>query len=340
MTTNRTFTRLIAHCAVLLLCTAAGLAHADRAKRWTIVSLGAAGERGSLALKVNNAGDIGGIARLPGGPFGVISHAVTWRNGQRTDVGATLGSPPGQAFSQIDALNESGTFVLNRFDELMTLKDGALTSLGITHAVAKDMNNRGDIVGGFSAPGTIEAGFVLRNGVMHDLGNLGGTFTQANAINDEGTIVGTSSLDARGLRQRPFVFKDGVMRDLGTFGGDMGGAIDINNHGTIVGNAQDPSGRFIAFMTDRSGTLRPFLNLPGHQFAAAINEHGAIVGNADLTSFLYEDGQLTILDDIPGVKGEWLFLFPAAINDRGWIVGTGNRRGGAVEGEAFVLIPR
>jgi hypothetical protein len=44
---------------------------------------------------------------------------------------------------------------------------------------------------------------------------------------------------------------------------------------------------------------------------------------------------VTILED-----PEWWFLIPTAINDRGWIVGTGNRRGGAFTGEAFLLIPR
>jgi probable HAF family extracellular repeat protein len=340
MSENHFFPRFAARCAMLLVCAAASVAYADRAKRWTLVNLGAAGERGSLAVTLNNAGDIGGIARLRGGPFGLITHAVIWRNGVRQDLGTDFGSPPGQGFSQVDTVNDAGTFVLNAPDGLMTYRNGTLTPLGVTGAVAKDINNRGDIVGGYSAPGAVSRAFTLRDGVMHDLGSLGGGFNQANAINDAGTIVGTASLDSQGVQWRPFVFKDGFMRDLGTFGGATGSAIDVNNQGVIVGNAQDASGRFIAFMTDGSGPLRRFVDLPGNQFAAAINQHGAIVGNADLTSFLYEDGELTILDDIPEVKANWFFLFPMAINDRGWIVGTGQRRGGAQDGEAFLLIPK
>jgi probable HAF family extracellular repeat protein len=125
------------------------------------------------------------------------------------------------------------------------------------------------------------------------------------------------------------------MKALGTFGGTGGAARGVNDKGVVVGNAQDSTGRFIAFMTDESGVLRPFLNLPGSQGAAAINQHGAIVGSVNGIGYLYEDGEVTMLED-----PDWFFLFPTAINDRGWIVGTGNRRGGPFTGEAFLMIPR
>jgi probable HAF family extracellular repeat protein len=76
--------------------------------------------------------------------------------------------------------------------------------------------------------------------------------------------VGQSSL-ATGFNLRPFVYKDGVMKDLGTFGGDIGYARDVNNRDVVVGDSRDSTGRFLAFMTDGSGVLRPFLDLPGDQ---------------------------------------------------------------------------
>jgi probable HAF family extracellular repeat protein len=72
--------------------------------------------------------------------------------------------------------------------------------------------------------------FLYRDGVMRDLGTLGGRASHALAINDEGVIVGTASA-ANGVA-RPFVYRDGVMTDLGFSGGFIQGvAWAINNSG-------------------------------------------------------------------------------------------------------------
>jgi probable HAF family extracellular repeat protein len=69
---------------------------------------------------------------------------------------------------------------------------------------------------------------------MIDLGALGGTgYSQANAINNAGTIVGTSN-------GRAFMYKDNQMIDLNTLiepssGIFLTNALDINNQGQIVG---------------------------------------------------------------------------------------------------------
>jgi probable HAF family extracellular repeat protein len=140
---------------------------------------------------------------------------------------------------------------------------------------------------------------------------------------------------------RGFFYQDGVLRELGTFGGDRGGAFDVNNRGDIVGFAQDATGKGIAFITDTSGVLRPVANFPDSSTAWAINDHGAIVGSSDSGAFLVEDGVVTMLAALPAVQAAgWSQLFPLDINDRGWIVGWGWRRGGGFAEEAFVLKPR
>jgi probable HAF family extracellular repeat protein len=321
--------------AAALLCAGASPALAKPSKGWTITSLG-----GEYAATVNNRGDIGGFSRvqLPPDAFPPhVEHAVIWRNGVMQDLGANFGTPPGQASSTVAAVNDRGTFVLKTPDGVMTFRDGLMTPLGFSGAPTA-INNRGAIVGSL-ATATGSTPFLYRDGMVRDLGTLGGAQAQANAVNDRGTVVGFSFL-AHGFQMRPFIYQDGVMKGLGTFGGDLGAASGINNHGVVVGQAQDPSGRFIAFMTDESGVLRPFLNLPGGQSAAAINQRGDIVGSVNGKGYLYSDGKVTILDDLPGVKEGWWFLVPTAINNRGWIVGTGNRRGGAFTGEGFVLVPR
>jgi probable HAF family extracellular repeat protein len=307
----------------------AAVAQAAHPKQWTVLSLG-----GEYASTINNRGDIGGFARVPTPPGSFppsYYHAVIWENGVMQDVGAAFGSPPGQAASNVAAVNDKGTFVLGAPDGVMTLKDGTLTPLGF-RAAPLAINKRGAIAGSLPT-GTGSSPFVYRDGVLQDLGTLGGNFGQALSVNDRGMVVGSSQLADGNFR--PFIYKDGVMKALGTFGGAGGGARGVNNKGVVVGDAQDSTGRFIAFMTDESGVLRPFIDLPGSQTAVAINERGAIVGSANGKGFLYDDGEVTILDD-----PEWWFLIPTAINDRGWIVGTGNRRGGSFTGEAFLLMPR
>jgi hypothetical protein len=46
-------------------------------------------------------------------------------------------------------------------------------------------------------------------------------------------------------------------------------------------------------------------------------------GRANDKAFLYDNGTLIFLDDIPAVRAAgWTFLYPLDINDRGWITAT------------------
>lgn len=73
----------------------------------------------------------------------------------------------------------------------------------------------------------------------------------------------------------------------------------------------------------------------------AINDHGAIIGTFGTidTSFVYDGGVLTMLEQLPVVRdGGWSWLVPTAINDRGWITGYARKDGNTTVG--FVLIPK
>ena len=52
---------------------------------------------------------------------------------------------------------------------------------------------------------------------IKDLGTLGGSFSQANAINATGQIVGSSG--TTGTASRAFMWSGGKMTNLGTLGG-------------------------------------------------------------------------------------------------------------------------
>ena len=80
---------------------------------------------------------------------------------------------------------------------------------------------------------------------MQDLGTLGGNYSQAGAINDNGWIVG--EVVASGSQyQHAFLYTNGVMRDLGIGGaGDnYSTAHSINDNGQIVGGVATNGGQY------------------------------------------------------------------------------------------------
>jgi probable HAF family extracellular repeat protein len=75
---------------------------------------------------------------------------------------------------------------------------------------------------------------------MHlvDLGTLGGDYSQANALNDRGDIVGASNTTVQG-DLHPVVWRGGHIIDLGMTGGLGTSARAVNNRGQVVGCVAD-----------------------------------------------------------------------------------------------------
>jgi probable HAF family extracellular repeat protein len=67
---------------------------------------------------------------------------------------------------------------------------------------------------------------------MQDIGTLGGTSANANAINNNDEMAGRSLLANGAIRA--FKYSEGVMTDLGTLGGASSVAFDINDRGDVV----------------------------------------------------------------------------------------------------------
>lgn len=125
-----------------------------------------------------------------------------------------------------------------------------------------------------------------------DLGTLGGYYTFATAINNAGTVVGSSQTAHQTHGRMPyryivhaFSWKEGRIRDLGTLGGDFSGARAINDWGEIVGVSEldlpYPAGdrHRCAFLYSH-GKMRDLGTLPGNAWSVAtgINAQGKIVG--------------------------------------------------------------
>ncbi len=119
--------------------------------------------------------------------------------------------------------------------------------------------------------------YTIGEGIMQDLGTLGGQRAHVNAINDLGQIVGRS--DTPSGENHAFIWteKDDMV-DLGTFGGSTSNATGINDLGQVVGYSQTATGELRAFLWTELGGMEDLGTLGGsHPHPRGINNQGEIV---------------------------------------------------------------
>lgn len=131
---------------------------------------------------------------------------------------------------------------------------------------------------------------------MVDLGTLGGSYAQAFAINDSGSITGNSEVRSSAtdteaihafLSASPLAAVATGMRDLGTLGGSFsyGMAINANKHVVGYSTVNKVDSRVHAFWFDRNGmkdlgTLSPKSSNPleDQSVALCVSSSDRVVG--------------------------------------------------------------
>jgi probable HAF family extracellular repeat protein len=181
----------------------------------------------------------------------------------------------------------------------------------------------GAIVGESSSANSTH-GFLYRDGVLTDLGTLGGAYSGAYAINSSGLIVGQSTLITGGdVPSHATLWENCQPIDLGTLGGAESFARDINDAGVVVGTssaAGDPVNSHAVLWRDRVIEQLETGGARSSQ-AAAINASGTIVGfgvyhgSPSWHALMWRNGTLVDLGNFGSSA------FALGLNDRGDAVG-------------------
>jgi probable HAF family extracellular repeat protein len=206
----------------------------------------------SLALDVNNQGEIVG---LRSSEQAASQTAFLYRNREFIDLG-TLGGHDRIPYG--------------------------------TDSIAYAINNKSQVVGTALPPTYPLHAFIWQDGVMQDLGTLGGDreASMARAINEAGHVAGNSPIASGAMRA--FLWINGRMRNLGTLGGSQSYAYGMNDMGQVVGASTTPdsplasAGRAFVWQRGKLVDLNTVVsNLPDNvtlEIAYAINDRGVIVG--------------------------------------------------------------
>ena len=311
------------------------------------------GDTASRATGINTQGHIVGVSSPTYGEA-TGSHAVLWQEGSIRDLG-TLPFPFDSRAEASD-INNGGQVAGTSYgvpypdgrrivepSHAFVWQRGRMTDLGTLgglSSVAVAINERGEITGwsetgqfvpASHGPTPVVHAFMWQNGVMTDLGTLGGTFSDARDINNRGQVVGGSdSVDAFG----GYLWQRVSMTPLtGLNPGDQTEAQAINDRGDAVGT-DDTSG-YAPLLWQRGTTINLSTAGPCPGFSAYprdISNVGDIVGagfelRGDppmlrgnyLTPEICRDGVHSFLPPLGPTSGN---NEPSRMNVRGEVVGT------------------
>lgn len=259
-----------------------------------LVDLGAMRGASSRAEAINDKGQVlGNYLDAFGQPAGGF---IYYRGDRRN-----LGTLPGR-FTIYSDINNAGYTTASGvatggYHAFLRSPDGKLRDIGSLPfrnptTMAEALNNRNQITGNSGPlllPDPPVHAYIWTNGVMRDLGNLGGGAPNSGlAINDHGQVTGYAAVPPGRLNRAAFLYTHGRL-------------IDIDG---------------------RPPTAERF------SLGTGINNHGYVVGESnDLSGFIYRGRRRESLNSLIDPKLGWDIRSPAAINDAGQIAATAYRKG-------------
>jgi probable HAF family extracellular repeat protein len=229
-----------------------------------------------------------------------------------------------------------------------------LGTLGGPFSIAYDVTNTGRVSGTAASPDGNHHAIYWENGVIHDVGSLGGLDAEAAGRSPGGELAilaETPSPDplgenfcgfGTGLVCAAAVWNHATLRQLPTLGGTNAAAFQSNAAGEIVGVAEDgvadascipPQKTHFQAVIWRRGKIHELPPLPGDEVGAAlrINDRGQAVGTSgpcSATSYggfvlgphavLWNHGKPIDL----GSVGDGSVTVAADVNNRGTVIGS------------------
>lgn len=308
--------------------------------RFAVTEIASPGDRAEDSFSpmgLNNAGQVAGFHNQ--NPYGSpLSGPAVWKDGQLRMLREVPGFP---GFAPV-GINDSGAVLAVSAGDLRNFiwRDGAVTEIpnpANGYYLARAINNAGDVGGDAQIPGENGARAWIRVGNTSTLLSSGDVF----GLSDARVAVGTS-LNADPPAQ-PAKWENGslTLLDPGQ-PGRLGNARAVNEQGQIVGEAIFGDGVFRAFLCDGAGGIRALPDppvAPGtvgfSTWAVGINERGDIIGNTntfDPVPCLWKGAQVWDLNGCIPASSGFRMITAVAINDAGWIVGTGSRADGSPAG--------
>lgn len=257
----------------------------------------------SSAYSINNNGHVAGVSAAAANLFGTTAQPWIYRAGAFTDLDPMNRGVYSAATAVSDAGLVIGTnsFLGSGSVESFKWSSGAPVNLpdfpGDICRISYGMgvNETGAAVGYSAAIGSCgdnRAVLYPSSGGIIDLGTLGGTNAQAQAINELGDVVGFSEL-ASG-QNRATLWSGGAIHNLGTLAG-ASFALSINDDGIICG-----------YFLDSRNQQRACVWISGQIF--------------DLNTLMGNGG------------AGWRLLIATGVNDQGQIVGQGRNAAGRLRG--------
>jgi probable HAF family extracellular repeat protein len=284
--------------------------------RYTVTDLGTLGGHSSGACCINDKGQVTGLAQITSGtyvPFLYSNGVMTGLIYQDGNAGSINDKGQITGYYYNSSLGQSCAFLSS---------SGAMIDLG--PGAGEGINDSGQIVGySFNSDYPHGEAVFYENGQTEFLGTLGGTKSEAVAINNKGQITGIAET-ANG-QNHAFLYNNGSMIDLGV----EGYGCAINSYGQITGEG--------AFLYSNGAVT--YLDVIGN--AHGINDKCEITGTGFLSNgyyaFLYSGGTVTDLNTLIDPTCGWILEGGTGINNLGQICGDGINLQG--EEHAVLLTP-
>lgn len=236
----------------------------------------------SCANDINDAGQITGDSATATGE----TRGFIYTNGTMTSLGNAGDSSSGVAISSGGlvagtANNYNGSAIGSfRYDARLSPPQVDIGTLGGVVILSRGTNATGDIVGLAANASSRGTSFLYRNGTLTDLGSALGFPSIANAINDQGHIVGSRT-------EGGYLYVNGAVTTLPSLRGNGNSPSSINNGGQIVGHSWTETGNHAYVITQgqitdlndaivASSPDKPFVTL---EDADDINNTGWIIAS-------------------------------------------------------------